>query len=165
MSVETVTLTGASEALNDGWGKYNETTKCLLVGDTTSKKFYRVINVAVKDGTVASTIKPSATSEYNGDTVAEEDNLGQSGDTGNFSLDATKAQLNIDAGAITGNATAILSATIYKNASGNIPYCEGDVVSNGITLKFTINDGSAYDLITAVDNGEIYIRVQYLTDG
>lgn len=164
MAVEEVTLTGSSESLNEGWGKYNNTTKCLLVGDTTSKKFFRVVNVAIKNGTTANTIKPSAVSEYNGDAVTEEDNLGQSGDTGNFSLDATKAQLHIDAAALTGNAAAIISSEIYKNASGNLIYIEGDVVSNGITLKFTLNDGTAYDLTTAVDTGEIYIRVTYLTD-
>ena len=164
MSVETVTLTGSSESLNSGFTKYNATTKCLLVGDTTAMKFFRVINVAIKNSAIASKVKPSATSEYNGDTVTEAAAVGQSETSGSWSLDATKAQLNIAAAGLTGNATAVLSVEIYKNASGNIIYCEGDIVSNGITLKFTLNDGTAYDLTTAVDNGDIYIKVQYLTD-
>jgi len=158
-----ITLTGGSEVLNAGFTKINEAIGYILAGDGTSGAF-RVISVAIKDAAQASKIKPSASSVFNGNDISEEDNLGASGDTGNFNLDGNKNALHIETGALTGNCTHVLMCQIYHNASGNVPYVHGTVVSNGITLTFTHNDGTAYDLTTAVDSGEIYVNVIYLTD-
>ena len=163
MSVEKVTLTGASETLNAGWTKHNTNVDYLVCGDGAGTRYLRAMKVAIKNGTTAETIKPSGTSIYNSDAVTEENNLGQSGDTGNFSLDATKSKLHISADGITGTVTNVLMASIIENASGNVIHVDATVVSSGIQLEFTHNDASAYDLTEAVDVGEIYVQVMYLT--
>lgn len=164
MSLPTaITLTGTSEDLNAGFTKVNTAIGYILAGDGTSRAF-RVISVAIKDATQASKIKTSATSVFNGDAITEENNLAKSGDTGNFNLNADGNALHIESGALTGNATHILMCQIYHNAAGGLFYVSGTVVSNGITLTFTHNDGTALDLTAAVDIGEIYLNVIYLTD-
>lgn len=158
-----ITLTGVSENLDAGFTKVNTAIDYILAGDGTSRAF-RVISVAIKDATQASKIKPSATSVFNGDAVTEEDNLAKGGDSGYFNLNAAGSGLHIESGAITGDATHVLMCQIYSNASGNLFYVQGTIVSNGITLTFTHNDGTAYDLTAAVDIGEIYLNVIYLTN-
>jgi len=162
MAIEKVTLTGASETLYAGWTKYNALCDSLFGSDGTTR-YPRVIKIKIEDGTLASTIKVTATSVFNGDAIAAEDNLGASGDTGYFNLDATKSSLHIEAGAITGSCTHTLLAVVERNAGGEFPYCQPSVVSAGITLKFRKNDDSNYDLTGHVDIGELYITVLYLT--
>lgn len=162
MGVEKITLTGASESLNAGFEKVNTIIDYLLEGDGT-KRVFRVSKVTIADGTTASTIKVSAASVFNGDTVAEENNLGASGDTGNFTLDSTKSSLHIESGGLTGNCTHVPLAIIERNAGGEFPYCQASCVANGITLKFRKNDDGNYDLTSHVDNGNLYIIILYLT--
>ena len=163
MGAESITLTGASESLHAGWTKYNAMLGYLLEGDGT-KRVVRLIRITIADGTTASTIKVKSESIFNGDAIAEENNLAANGDTGSFNLDNTKSQLHIESTAITGNCTHTLLAVVYRNAGGNFPYCEPTVVSNGITLTFRNNDDSAYDLTSHVDTGNLYINVLYFTD-
>ena len=162
MGAEKVTLTGSSESLNAGFTKYNTLVDYLLEGDGT-KRVFRVIRVTIADGTTASTIKVKAESIFNGDAITEETNLGSGGDTGYFNLDATKSSLHIESGALTGDCTHVPIVVIERNAGGEIIYCQGSVVSAGITLKFRKNDDSAYDLTSHVDIGSLYIIVLYFT--
>jgi len=163
MGIAKVVLTGISETLLAGWTKYNATCDSLFGTDGTTR-YPRVIKVKIEDGTLADTIKVTATSVYNGDAIAAEDNLGASGDTGYFNLDATKSSLHIETGAITGNCTHTPLAVIERNAGGEFPYVQPSVVANGITLKFRKNDDSSYDLTSHVDIGELYITILYFTN-
>ena len=160
---EAITLTGASEDLNDGFTKLNVWRTNQIKGDGTANRCLRCSSLKVEDGTQASKIKCTMSSVWNGDSASAEDNLAKSADTGNFNLDATGAQIHIESGAFTGNVVAVLIASIYSNATGNVIAVTPTVVSSGITLAFQVNDGNAYDLTTAADNGDIYIRFLYLT--
>ena len=159
-----VTLTGNSESLYDGFTKVNLLFDNALLGDGTANRNIRVMRITIDDAAQASKIKPSAASIFNSDTLAAEDNLAASGDTGNFNLSANGNALHIEAAAITGNATHILMCTIPRNAGGEIMHVDGSVVSNGITLTFRKNDDSALDLTAHVDTGKLYVDVIYLTD-
>ena len=161
-----VTLTGASESLYAGFTKVNTAIDYIMAGDGTSRAF-RVMSVKIENGTVATSIKVTGSSIYNGNTIAAEDNLTKGGDTGNFNLNGAGNALHIESGAITGNATHALAAIIYLNKTDRFLAVQPSVVSNGITLTFTnLASGSSEDLTAAVDNsgGELYITVIYLTD-
>ena len=158
------TLTGDSENLLAAFTKVNLLFDNTILGDGTANRNIRLISVAIADGTTASTIKPSATSVFNGDAVTEENNLAKAGDTGNFSLSADGNVLHIDAAAITGNATHVLLATVYRNSGSNFPYVQGSVSSNGIDLTFRGNNDQTYDLTQHTDVGALYVHVLYLTD-
>lgn len=158
-----ITLTGVSENLNAGFTKVNTIIDSLLSGDGTAGRLLRVSRLTIEDATQASKIKCTLASIFNGDTIAAEDNLGTSGDTGNFNLDATGSKVHIESGGITGNATHVLMALIVDNGAGDIPYCKPSIVTSGITLEFQINDSTAWNLTDAVDNGTIIIDIIYLT--
>lgn len=162
MSVSKISVTGAGESLLSAFTKVNTNIDNQICGDGTDALYLRSVSVAIKDGTTAATIKPSVADNFNGSDVTEENNLGISGDTGNFSLDATKSKLHIDSTA-TGNISYILFAIIIENGSGNIITVKPSIETNGITLEFLSNDATAYDLTAAVDVGEIYVSILYLT--
>jgi len=163
---ETVTLTGSSESLNAGWTKYNTLVGSVLAGDGTSRAL-RVMSLKIEDGTNASTIKATASNVFNGDAIAAEDNLGKSGDTGNFNLNAAGSAVHIESGALTGSCTHVLMALIYDNTSDVGLLVNPTVVSNGITLTYKRADtGAAADLTAILDPspGIIYTQIIYLTD-
>ena len=162
MSVSKISVTGAGESLLAAFTKVNTNIDHQLCGDGSAALYLRSVAVAIKNGTIASTIKPSVTDNFNGTDITEENNLGISGDTGNFSLDATKSKLHIDSSA-TEVVSYILFAVITKNGSGNIITVNPSIETNGITLEFLSNDATAYDLTAAVDVGEIYVSILYLT--
>ena len=163
MAIEKVTQTGTGESLKSGFDKYNELCDMVFGTDGTTR-YIRVIKVTIEDGTVSSRIKVCAASVFNGDAIAAEDNLGASGDTGNFNLDANKSSLHIESGALTGSVTHVPLAIIERNAGGELVYVQPSCVSSGITLRFSKNDDSALDLTGHVDNGSLYVTVLYFTD-
>jgi hypothetical protein len=162
MGLEKVTLTGASEYLEDGFTKVNSNVDYSLEGDGTTRVF-RCMRVTIQNGTTALTIKVKTENIYNHTAITEENNLGASGDTGYFNLNSDKSQLHIESGAFAANVSHIIFANVVRNAGGNFPYVYAAVVSNGITLYFRHNDDTAYDLTTHVDTGNLYVDVHYLT--
>lgn len=165
MVVEKIDLTTTSESLNSGWTKVNEAFDCIPIGNDEGALHYcRTINLTIEDGAVASTIKVTGVSVYNGDAIAAEDSIAKSGTGTYVSLDANGNVVTIDSTGLSGNCSYVLSAQVYRNAGGNFPYCDPAANSNDIQLTFRNNDDSNYDLTTHVDTGAIYVRVSYITD-
>ena len=162
MALEKVTLTGASESLNAGFTKVNDNIDYSLEGDGTTRVL-RCMRVTIQDGTTASTIKVKAESIFNGDAIAEENNLAKNGDTGYFNLDSDGNEIHIESGAFAANVSHVIMAQVYRNAGGNFPYAEVTAVSNGLTLAFKHNDDSVYDLTSHTDTGNLYIHILYLS--
>ena len=161
-----VTLTGSSESLFAGFTKVNTIIDSLISGDGTAARLIRCSRLTIEDATQASKIKCTLASIFNGDTIAAEDNLAKSGDTGSFNLDATGSQVHIESGGITGNATHVLMANIVENGTDQIIYCKPSIASNGITLVFSVfNESTAHDLTSAsgVDSGDLIVDIIYLT--
>ena len=146
-------------AMNANW-------EFLISGDGTAGRVLRRTKITIQNGSDADTIKCAGVDVWNGDTLAEEDNLGGGGDTGNFSLDAGQDTLTIEAGGLTGNAVAVLNAQLSFNSTATAITVEGKAVTNDIVLYFyNATSGAAYDLCAAVDGpGAVNVYVLYLTD-
>jgi hypothetical protein len=142
-----------------------ENLELVIHGDGTEGRVLRCIALKVDDGTNATTLKPSCTSVWNGDAVAEEDNLGHGGDTGNFSLDADGKVLTIEAGGLSGNVIGIVASQIYYNASGAALDVHCTVASNNITVYVRhTTTGADQVMTTLVDTGIFRIQILYITD-
>ena len=155
--------TTSAPSQNAVYDKVNVIDKC-IIGDATAGRVIRVLHIDIENGTNATTIKPSSTNQWNGDTNAAEDNLGKSGDTGVFALDATGAQLTLQNAGLTGNSVALLNTEIWQNQSNTAISCRG-TISGGLRLTFyNATSGATVDLTTLVDTGNIRLDITYLTD-
>jgi len=123
----------------------------------------RRIYVFIDNGTTAATIKVSGGSRWNGDTLAEEDNLAKGGDTGNFALNAVGAILSIQNSGVTGDVVAVVAASLGQNATGTALTVDG-YGETDILLGFrNATSGADVDITTLVDTGTILVEVAYLT--
>uniref|UniRef100_A0A6M3K3B9 Uncharacterized protein n=1 Tax=viral metagenome TaxID=1070528 RepID=A0A6M3K3B9_9ZZZZ len=153
-----IALLSANDDLLNTWADEH------LLVDGTVGRVLRRFRLTIADGTNAATIKPKTANLWNGDAVAEENNLAKSGDTGNFSLDVTGSVLTIDAAGLTGNAIAQLDTTVIYNASATDLNARGAVAGNNLTILFTNSTtAAALDLTTLVDTGEIRLDISYIT--
>ena len=159
-----VVLTGNSENLNAGFTIVNTIIDSLLSGDGTAGRSLRVSRLTIEKSVTASELECTLASVFNGDTVAEETGLKKTVSTTSFSLDTTGSQFHIKAGAITGSATHVLTATIIENGTDYITYCTPSVVSSGITLTFKVlNESTAQDLSVGVAADKLILDIIYLT--
>jgi hypothetical protein len=122
--------------------------------------------LTINDATAATEIKCQVSSLWNGDSDGPTDNIGKGETVGNYSLNAGGSGLTIEAAALSGNVTAILSAVITKNAGGTLAAVGTAVTANDIVLSFTNGtSGAALDLTTVMDVGEpIEVNLTYTTD-
>lgn len=140
------------------------TGQVFLVGDTTAGRTIRVVSLLIEDGTTASTIAVTAASLWNGDVMSQEDDLGKSGDTGNFALDSTGAQLTVQASGLTGDAVAVVAAAVVNNSTGTAALVAATVSGTDIVLVFTSpTAGTAIDLTSVCDSGDVVVHLTYVT--
>jgi hypothetical protein len=140
-----------------------------VAGDSTAGRVLRVGHLWITDGTDASTIACQLFSDWNGDAIAEEDNLAAGTPGTYFSLDESAAAapwLEILTAGLSGNVIAVLSATIYLNDCGTDLLVWGvDASSERIRLFFNNPPNSGnIALSTLVDTGNIYLSIAYITD-
>ena len=136
-----------------------------IQGDTTKGRIFRSINFEIDNGTNDFTLKCASTTIWNGDDIAQTDNIGKDGTTGDFSLRADGVKLTIETSGLTGNcvfafgsvvdnASAVsLNAQIYAQNSDIVIY-----LNNSAT-------GAAQDITALVDTGTIRMYIIYITDG
>ncbi len=137
----------------------------VLEGDTTVGRVLRLGRLTIADATAASEIKCTFASLWNGDAIAETDNIGKGETVGNFTLDAAGTVLKIEAAGLSTSCVAVLSAQIVRNAS-NIthPFCDGIASTNDIQLTFRQSQEiSVLDLTSMVDTGQVDIIIAYIT--
>jgi len=151
----TLVVTGAFSGIKE--------TKNIIQGDDTAGRVLRASVILIADGTNAATIKASVSSIWNGDIIAEEDNLAKLGDTGNFSLDDAGDRIEIEGG-FTGNIVEVLTSDVIINTSGTALICNSSRSGTKLRLTFRSAIGAVIDLTTLVDTGHIYLRFLYLTD-
>jgi hypothetical protein len=152
----------------DYWRKGNAAGQS-IAGDTTSGRVLRSLFLKIEDGTDASTVKCTTLDGWNGDVIAAADNIpGDSTETSGFKLNDTPAaapDVQIVASSLSGNAVAILSATITTNETGSDLICSPTVTSNNLKITFrNPPSGGNIDITTLVDTGDIYVLITYLTD-
>lgn len=134
-----------------------------LGGDGTAGRVLRNIRLNIENGTNATTLKCTVISVWNGDAIAETDNIAKNATTGDFSLAANGATLTIEASGLTGNAVMAFGVIFY-NASGTDVVVKITAPSNDIALVlYNSTTGALLDLTTLVDTGNLYFHILYIT--
>ena len=135
-----------------------------IQGDATKGRKMRTIFLTIDNGTNINTLKCTVASRWNGDTIAETDNIALDATTVNFSLNAAGELLTIEASGLTGNVLYALG-TVAANASGTAMDIAIYIAANDIVIiaRHT-TDGTNLALHTLVDTGIIYIEIFYITD-
>ena len=137
----------------------------VIKGDGTAGRVERLLNLEILNGTNASTVKCQTYNQWNGDVVAQADNIPKGGSSGAFSLSADGKTLIIADSAISGDTIAVLIAHIVINQTTTAFNVDVSVLS-GIRLQFTTDpNGSDIDLASIIDTGggTIYIHILYIT--
>jgi len=136
----------------------------VIGGDGTGGRILRASYLRIDNGTNASTLKCQLYSRWNGDAIAETDNIAKGATTGHFTLSSDGQTLKIEASGLSGNAIYSLG-TIYGNYSttdliGNVRTESNDLV---VRLRNS-NTGANEDMTVLVDTGLIYVEIFYITD-
>jgi len=136
----------------------------LIVDGVTSTATLRIFTVTIYDGTNASTIKVAALKGFS-TVIAEENNLGKNGDTGNFRLDYSGGVLSIEASALGGTLYDVYSCVLEGNNSGTSLQAIGFEDSGMLVLSLkNAVTGASFDM-TAISGTSWYIgiKVAYIT--
>lgn len=134
-----------------------------LLVDGTAGRVQRFATLTVDDGSNASTLKCTLANQFNGDVIAETDNVAKNATTGSFTLSATGQSLQIEAAGLSGNVLAALGV-MKSNASGdNTLTADIDPVSNDIDVSVRTG-GTGADMTVLVDTGRMLFNIFYLTD-
>ncbi|KKN70966.1 hypothetical protein LCGC14_0425680 [marine sediment metagenome] len=153
--------TGAGLTYTDGGDFVTLTTD--LVGDATAGRVIRFARVVLQDGTNANTLKAQMFDTWNGDDIAEVNNIVKGATTSGWTLDAGGTILTIEASGLTGNALAALGS-IRVNASGNDTLqIELLITANDIQIFF-YDDAAAQDMTVLLDTGPLTFNMFYITD-
>ena len=151
-------ITADLTAMNANW-------EFLISGDGTAGRVLRSSKLTVDDGSNANTLKCTFASTFNGDTIAETDNVAKGATTGDFTLDADGKTAKIEAAGLSGNVIGILAVWIQNNLSTTNLNINTAVSSNDIQWSVEDADvGTAIDQTTLVDTGAYRIIFTYLTD-
>ncbi len=135
-----------------------------IQGDATKGRIFRGVYIFIDNGTTGVSLKCTLVSEWNGDTIAETDDIAKNATTGSFSLNAAGTVLTVEAAGLSGNVVYAIG-TMYYNAS-TVEIVEHVRVSgNDILIGVSAStSGAAQDLTTLVDTGQIQIQILYITD-
>jgi len=140
-------------------GAYSEENQIVLRG----------ASLIIKDGTDANTLKCEVFNRWNGDRIAETDNIVKGGTTGHFTLDATGVVLRIEASGLTGNCLYVIGV-LARNTSGTDLTTMISAHSDDIKI-WIYNSTTAVqqDMTALVDAAPplgdvIYIEIFYITD-
>ncbi len=132
-------------------------------GDGTPGRVLRNSYITLKDATTAGKLKVSLTSTWNGNTIAEVDDLTKGATSGGFSLNAAGTLVTIESVPPT-TCVAVLAAWIQSNASGVALSADAVAFADDLCVAVHNNGtGVLQDLTTLVDTGDITIRLTYLT--
>ena len=130
---------------------------------TLSSVKLRFSQVLIDDGTNAATLKITVTNLWNGDAIAETNNVAKGATTGNYQLSAGGNYLDVNDSGLTG-VPVFADMVVTANGTGTAILARSTIDGNDIRTYFTnAATGADVDLTTLVDSGVIYIRLMYLT--
>jgi len=126
----------------------------------------RVSTLMLADGTAANTLKVTLVNEWNGDEIAETDNVAKNATTGDFTLDVAGAFLTIENSGLAGAVVALLGAFIKLNTATHIEVLSLGHPGGDIQLGFVADVALGYiDLTAAITAGKyIYVYLNYLIE-
>ena len=135
-----------------------------IQGDTTKGRIMRGINLTVADGTDANTLKCTVISRWNGDVIAQTNNIAKGATTGDFTLSATGRELKIEATGLTGNPLyAIGNIVVNLSTTDLTTVCIGE--TNDIKIYvYNTSAGTELDMTVLVDTGSMLFDIFYITD-
>jgi len=146
-----------------GWimpGDVNDALKT----DGTAGRVFRTAALLIKNGTNASTLKCQLISRFNGDAIAETDNIAKGATTGNFTLDSAGQALTILNSGITGTPLWASGVLIYNKASVTAGHQIAVSGSDIVIYFWNPATGANYDLTVLVDTGQLTVDIYYITD-
>lgn len=129
-----------------------------LAGDSTAGRSFRIAELVVDDGTTASTVKCTLTSVFNGDAISETDNI--TGVVGDFSL--TGYNLTIQSSGITGTCVGAIGV-LHDNNTATVYNVKIENSTNITIYLYNSDYTSGISWATAVDSGDITVRLLYIT--
>jgi hypothetical protein len=134
-----------------------------LSGDGTRGRILRESELTLADGTGADTLKCTLASVWNGDAIAETDNVAKGATTGNFTLSADGTTLTVEAAGLSGNCVMSFPAKSF-NSAGPFLDCDVRAATNDIQVILrNPTSGAGQDLCGHVDNGTVKILILYIT--
>ena len=135
-----------------------------LLVDGVAGRVLRQIYFYVTDGTNVLTIKCKAFGIWNGDVMAEVDNIAKGDTSGVFSLSADGQKLTIDASAFSGN-IKLATISIARTSAQVRPSILTEKSGNNMKLHFYNHATSAgLDITADIGTGEIRSLITYVTD-
>ena len=135
-----------------------------LLVDGVAGRVFRQVYFYISDGTNVLTIKCQAFAIWNGDTIAEVDNIGKGATVGVFSLSADGQKLTIDASAFSGNIKLAIF-TIARSSAQTNPYVYPEKSGNNLKLHFyEFGTATGIDITGEIGVGQIRALLTYITD-
>lgn len=135
-----------------------------LLGDTTDGRVVRSLQIYITNGTNAATANIGTSSLWQGDVNAAQNNVAKNATTGVWTLSANGSVLTLLTTGITGDCVAVISGVVGLNLSGTAMTVLVTKSGSGFSVEFyNAANGTALDITTLVDTGDIYILVSYVT--
>jgi hypothetical protein len=132
---------------------------------TTAKAVLRTSSITMKDGTTGVSLKCTLGTTWNGDVIAEVDDIAKSDSGSGFTLSADGTTLTIEAASLSGSTFYVLQTTFWWNDTGTDYASRVSFSAAGIILKLTARGSStALDLTTIMDSGDISLFITYITN-
>ena len=137
-----------------------------ILSDGTQGRVLRISQLKIENGTNANTLKCSLTSIWNGDDIAETDNIALNATTGTYwTLNADGSILTIENAGLSGTVIAILGVDIARNQTTKNQTVSANAGTGDISLiSYDTATGAAIIWDDEADTGDMYIRILYLTD-
>ena len=155
---------GAVPISADQWGYLGAMTKDPIGGDATAGRTLRGSRIQIKNGSNAATLKCTVDSRWNGESIAEVDNIAKGATTGGFTLNAGGDTLIIEAAGLTGNVVYAFCILQY-NVSGTDLTIEAIAYINDIKLgAYNSKTGAVLDMTILVDTGQMNIDIFHIND-
>ena len=124
----------------------------------------RTSSMVIDNGTTGVSLKCTLTSKWKGDAASAVDNIAKNATTGIYSLSSDGKTLTLLNTGITGDAIAVLSASIISNASGTALIAQVYQTASGIAFVcYDTTGAKLQDLTTLADTGAINILFSYVT--
>lgn len=132
-----------------------------IASDGVAGRVIRTVSIRLQDGTNAATLKAEVTDVWNGETIAETDNIPKNGSAGSFALNSAGTILTIDTAELT---VATTSANISFNTGANNLLIAHEALSGNTKISFNeVGSFSLLDITTVVDTSIVDITITYIT--
>jgi len=139
-----------------------------ILGDGTVGRVFRSSHIYFKDGTEVAKLKMELVDNWNGDAIAEQDNIGKGETVGHFTWSADGTQLNVLPAGLSGNVLfaigIVWKPTLGLETQSHLTI-KARADANTINVRFyEQGSGDSLDIGVLIDLGYIYCTVIYITD-